>query len=62
VLREDRISPALENNEDLLLSGRMSKEAIDFLTVQIREVVYRTRFRGHKVRLIVQPLAEMALP
>ena len=38
VLREDRVSPLLESNEDLYLSGRVSKEAIDFLTVKIMEI------------------------
>jgi transposase len=37
-LREDRVSPLLENNEDLALAGRVSKEAIDFLTHQIRRI------------------------
>ena len=48
VLSEDRVSPALESNEDLLLSGRVSKEAIDFLTVQIKEI---ERFVLSRVRL-----------
>jgi len=37
-LREDRISPLLEMNEDLALAGRVSKEAIDHLTGQIRKI------------------------
>jgi transposase len=37
-LKEDRISPLLEGNEDLALAGRVSKEAIDFLTRQIRAI------------------------
>jgi transposase len=37
-LREDRVSPLLESGEDLALAGRVSKEAIDFLTHQIRRI------------------------
>jgi transposase len=37
-LNEDRISPLLEGNEDLAMAGRVSKEAIDFLTRQIRKI------------------------
>jgi transposase len=37
-LKEDRISPLLEDNEDLALAGRVSKETIDFLTRQIRAI------------------------
>jgi len=37
-LKEDRISPLLEMNEDLALAGRVSKEAIDHLTGQIRKI------------------------
>jgi transposase len=37
-LKEDRISPLLEGNEDLAMAGRVSKEAIDFLTRQIRKI------------------------
>ena len=36
-LREDRVTPLLERNEDLALAGRVSKETIDFLTHQIRQ-------------------------
>jgi len=38
ILKEDRISPLLKGNEDLELSGSVSKESIDFLTKQIRKV------------------------
>ncbi len=38
VLREDRVVPLLERHEDLALAGRASKEAIDFLTRQIRSI------------------------
>ena len=34
-LKEDRIGPLLERNEDLALAGRVSKEVIDHLTYQI---------------------------
>jgi len=37
-LREDRVSVLLEMNEDLALAGRVSKEAIDHLTRQIRKI------------------------
>jgi transposase len=37
-LKEDRISLLLEMNEDLALAGRVSKEAIDHLTRQIRKI------------------------
>src|SRR4030067_1491778 len=37
-LKEDRISPLLEMNEDLALAGRVSKEAIDHLTHQIYKI------------------------
>ena len=37
-LKEDRISPLLERNEDLALAGRVSKEAIDHLTHQIYKI------------------------
>lgn len=37
-LKEDRISPLLERNEDLALAGRVSKEAIDHLTHQIFKI------------------------
>ncbi|HSB30261.1 MAG TPA: IS110 family transposase, partial [Candidatus Sulfobium mesophilum] len=38
IMREDRISPLLKDNEDLALSGTVSKESIDFLTKQIRKI------------------------
>jgi transposase len=37
-LREDRVTPYLEEQEDLALAGRVSKETIDFLTDQIHEI------------------------
>ncbi len=37
-LREDRVTAYLEGQEDLALAGRVSKEAIDFLTDQIHEI------------------------
>jgi transposase len=37
-LKEDRIQPLLEENQDLAMAGRVSKEAIDFLTRQIRKI------------------------
>ena len=38
VLKEDRVHPLLQDNEDLALAGKVSKEAIDFLTRQIRTI------------------------
>jgi transposase len=37
-LREDRVKPYLVGDEDLALAGAVSKEAIDFLTQQIRKI------------------------
>ena len=37
-LKEDRVSPLLEGNEDLALAGQASKETIDYLTRQIRKI------------------------
>ena len=37
-LRKDRVTPLFEGNEDLALAGRVSKETIDFLTHQIRQI------------------------
>jgi len=37
-LREDRVTPLLERNEDLALAGRVSKDAIDHLTRQIHKI------------------------
>ena len=37
-LKEDRIGPLLERNEDLALAGRVSKEVIDHLTYQIQQI------------------------
>jgi transposase len=38
MLSEDRVTPYLTGNEDLALSGMISKEAIDFLTRQIKKI------------------------
>lgn len=37
-LREDRITPLMAENEDLRLTGLVSKESIDFLSSKIRQV------------------------
>jgi len=37
-LKEDRVRPLLEMNEDLALAGQVSKEAIDHLTHQIYRI------------------------
>ena len=47
-LRKDEVAPILEGNEDLALSGRVSKETIDFLTRQIKHV---EKFVEDKVEL-----------
>ena len=36
--REDRVAPFFDSNDDLSLTGRVSKEAIDFFTVKILEI------------------------
>ena len=38
VFKEDHVAPLLSGNEDIALSGAVSKEIIDFLTRKIREV------------------------
>jgi len=42
------VTPLLTENEDLALSGRVTKEAIDFLTIKIRDIESSIE---HKVRL-----------
>ena len=37
-LRENRVTPLLEENDDLALAGMVSKETIDFLTHKIRRI------------------------
>ena len=37
-LREDRVTPLLAGNDDISLAGRVSKDAIDSLTMQIRAI------------------------
>jgi transposase len=37
-LRKDRVTPLLAGNDDLTLAGRVSKEAIDSLTIQITSI------------------------
>jgi len=37
-LRENRVTPFLEANDDLAMAGMVSKESIDFLTHQIRRI------------------------
>jgi transposase len=37
-LRKDYVTPLFEGKEDLALAGRVSKETIDFLTYQIRQI------------------------
>jgi transposase len=37
-LKEDRISPLLDNNEDILMASVVSKDTIDYVTRQIRSI------------------------
>ncbi len=37
-LKEDRISPLLDDNEDILMAGSVSKDTIDYMTRQIRSI------------------------
>jgi transposase len=37
-LKENRVTPLLEENDDLALAGMVSKETIDFLTHKIRSI------------------------
>jgi transposase len=37
-LKTDRVAPHLADNDDLALAGKVSKEAIDFLTVKIKAI------------------------
>jgi transposase len=37
-LREDRISPLLDNNDDILMAGAVSKETIDYMTRKIKSI------------------------
>ena len=37
-LREDRISPLLDGNEDVLMAGSVSKETIDYMTRKIKSI------------------------
>jgi transposase len=37
-LKEDRVTPFLMDNEDLALSGSITKESIDFLTTKIKDL------------------------
>ena len=37
-MKTDRVAPFLEQNEDLALAGKISKESIDFLTLKIKSV------------------------
>ncbi len=45
-LRENRVSPFLEANDDLTMAGMVSKESIDFLTHQIRRIERAVRGRA----------------
>jgi len=47
-LKENRVTPLLEANEDLAMAGQVSKDAIDFLTRKIRAI---ETFVENKVKL-----------
>jgi transposase len=49
ILTTDRVTPLLQENEDIALAGKVSKEAIDFLTRQIKAI--ETSIEG-KMKLI----------
>jgi transposase len=49
LLKDDRVSPLLEGNEDLALAGKASKETIDQLTRQIHRNVPRPESRAEGV-------------
>jgi transposase len=59
LLKEDRVSPLLEGNEDLALAGKASKEMIDQLTRQIGRiegaVVKRIELKGSYHYLLTLP-------
>jgi transposase len=46
--REDGVAPFFDSNDNLSLTGKVSKEAIDFFTVKIIEI---ERFIGNKLEL-----------
>lgn len=58
-LKEDRVSPLLESNEDLALAGKASKEMIDQLTRQIyrieRSIVQRVELKESYRYLLTIP-------
>jgi transposase len=59
LLKEDRVSPLLEGNEDLALAGKTSKETIDQLTRQIHRIetsiVQRVELKGSYRYLLTLP-------
>jgi transposase len=59
LLKEDRVSPLLEGNEDLALAGKASKETIDQLTRQIyrieRSIVQRVELKESYRYLLTLP-------
>lgn len=58
-LKEDRVRPLLEGNEDLALAGKVSKEMIDQLTRQIQKIeggiVHRVELRETYRYLLTLP-------
>jgi len=57
--REDRVRPALDGDEDVLLAGSVSKETIDYFTRQIRKI--ETAVEG-RIRLSSPYLRLPSLP
>jgi transposase len=58
-LTEDHVTPLLDWNEDLALSGRVSKETIDYLTGQIMAI---ERVIEKKVQLRPEYKCQMTIP
>ncbi len=67
VMSEDRVSPLLEGNEDLLFAGVKSKEVIDCLTENIKDIERvvrgRVRLRGEYAKLMtIMGVGEILAP
>ena len=58
-LRTDHVTPALQQNEDLLLSGRVTKECVDFLTRKVtaieKEILTRVKSKPTYQNLLTLP-------
>jgi len=55
-VKEDKVSPLLVGNDDISLSGEVSKETIDYLGRQIRKVenavLHKVKLKGEFVKLL----------